>query len=227
MFEYEDIKELAREVRCKVTDLTVLALGNDPFYAGVPYRRKRAEWFAELWDRFGFQQGVHLRRIHYVLVSQREPILWPNGEPYENTEKDWTVLDTASLAARYLGLIPSDMLIDRRNPDPVICAGFSSSPEPFIYLTGAAIGLDLPSEFPVSGLGLSGFYRDQDFLVEVWAEKSTMNDILGPLAHRLGFNLVTGVGGRALDQGNFADRKPWQQPKPSLELFLLSRRWPT
>ncbi len=70
MFEYEDIKKLAREVGCKVTDLTVLASGNDPFYAGVPYRRERAEWFAELWDRFGFQHGVHLRRIHYVLVSQ-------------------------------------------------------------------------------------------------------------------------------------------------------------
>ena len=46
----------------------------------------------------------------------------------------------------------------------------------------------------MSGLGLSGFYRDQDFLVEMWAEKITMNDILGPLAHRFGFNLVTGVG---------------------------------
>ncbi len=220
MFEYEDIKKLAREVGCKVTDLTVLASGNDPFYAGVPSRRERAEWFAELWDRFGFQHGVHLRRIHYVLVSQPEPILWPNGEPYENTENNWTVLDTASLAARYLGLIPPDVLIDRRNPAPVIRAEFSSSPVPSIYLTGAAIDIDLPSEFPVSGLGLADFHRDQDFLVEVWAEKSTMNDILGPLAHRFGFNLVTGVGEMSETATRLAVERAVDADKPMRILYV-------
>ncbi len=117
MLDYDSIKQLAREAGCKVTDLIVLSSGNDPFYAGVPFRRERAEWFADLWNRFGFQHGVHLRRIHYVLVSQEEPILWPNGEPYQNTENDWSYLDTASLAARYLGFIPPDVLIDRRNPE--------------------------------------------------------------------------------------------------------------
>ncbi len=194
MLDYDSIKQLAREAGCKVTDLIVLSSGNDPFYAGVPFRRERAEWFADLWNRFGFQHGVHLRRIHYVLVSQEEPIRWPNGEPYQNTENDWSYLDTASLAARYLGFIPPDVLIDRRNPDPMVIAQFRADPEPEVYLMAPNIDLDLPDEFPVPELGLSNFHRDQDYLVEVWAEKSTMNDILVPLAHRLGFNLVTGVG---------------------------------
>ncbi len=112
------------------------------------------------------------------------------------------------------------MLIDRRNPNPVIHAEFSSSPEPFIYLTGAAIDIDLPSEFPVSGLGLSGFYRDQDFLVEVWAEKSTMNDILGPLAHRFGFNLVTGVGEMSETATRLAVERAVDANKPMRILYV-------
>ncbi len=62
MFDYESIKGLAREVGCKVTDLIVLAANNDPFYAGVPFRRERAEWFANLWDRYELWDGIHVRQ---------------------------------------------------------------------------------------------------------------------------------------------------------------------
>ncbi|MGO6827132.1 hypothetical protein ACCS34_36665, partial [Rhizobium ruizarguesonis] len=34
----------------------------------------------------------------------------------------------------------------------------------------------------------------QPYLLEVWVEKSTQNDILVPLARRLEFNLVSGTG---------------------------------
>ena len=34
----------------------------------------------------------------------------------------------------------------------------------------------------------------EDYAIEIWAEKSTMNDVLEPLARRLGVTLVTGVG---------------------------------
>ena len=34
----------------------------------------------------------------------------------------------------------------------------------------------------------------EDYAIEIWAEKSTMNDVLEPLARRLGLTLVTGVG---------------------------------
>jgi len=46
-----------------------LAPANDPFYAAGPTRKNNAEWFADLFNRFGFRRGVHLRRIHYVLLS--------------------------------------------------------------------------------------------------------------------------------------------------------------
>ena len=34
----------------------------------------------------------------------------------------------------------------------------------------------------------------EDYAIEIWAEKSTMNDVLEPLARRLDVTLVTGVG---------------------------------
>jgi hypothetical protein len=29
-----------------------------------------AKWFAELWRQFGYTTGVHLRRVHYQVISQ-------------------------------------------------------------------------------------------------------------------------------------------------------------
>jgi hypothetical protein len=34
----------------------------------------------------------------------------------------------------------------------------------------------------------------EDYVIEIWAEKSTMNDVLVPLARRLDVTLVTGLG---------------------------------
>jgi len=41
---------------------------------------------------------------------------------------------------------------------------------------------------------LSGFDAEQRYLLEVWCEKSTVNDVLIPLCQRYGMNLVTGLG---------------------------------
>ena len=127
MLDYESIKQIARQIGRPIKDLVALAVVNDPFYAGVAHRHREGEWFAEIWSKFGFSEGVHLRRIHYVLVSQSEDgetILKPGDEPYENTSNDWALLNRASLSARYLDLIPLDALVDRRNDEPMI---FTSS----------------------------------------------------------------------------------------------------
>ena len=47
---------------------------------------------------------------------------------------------------------------------------------------------DLPS------YQLYGFDAEQRYHLEIWCEKSTMNDVLIPLCERYGINLVTGVG---------------------------------
>lgn len=78
---YSSIKELAKLHKCRVTDLIALAPNNDPFYAGTPGDWAVGEWFSELWQRFGYGYGVHIRRVHYQIISQDTPVLMPNGLP--------------------------------------------------------------------------------------------------------------------------------------------------
>src|SRR4051812_30530236 len=54
-----------------------------------------------------------------------------------------------------------------------------------------ALSFPLPSAW-VEGYAVSA--ADQPFLLEVWVEKSTMNDVLLPLCRALGVNLVTSAG---------------------------------
>jgi len=204
MTGYEKIKRLAKEKRCKVTDLLVLAQKNDPFYTGTATEKAMAEWFAELWRSFGYTAGVHLRRVHYQLVSQEDPKKH-NGKPYENTKNDWNYLCNAGKYARYLGLVDPAAFVDRRNPEPHI---FNNH---VMYTRKPNWGYDLPSwQMPEINIDLAGDlcwmlpsfwvsgydYSDslQPYHLEVWVEKSTMDDVLIPLCRQYGVNLVTGLG---------------------------------
>ena len=126
MLNYTHVKELARTRGCKVTDLIALAPQNDPFYCGTPNDLLIAGWFADLWDQFGYTQGIHIRRVHYQIISQTPPVIMPNGKPYENTETCWDFLNQASKMARYLNLVDPGAFVDRRNPEPRL---FARTPE--------------------------------------------------------------------------------------------------
>src|SRR6516164_4130919 len=120
MFDYDSLKAMGRSIGRPVKDLLALASVNDPFYAGVGARRCAAEWFADIWKHHG-GLGSHLRRLHYRLISTTS-LCKPDGRNYNNTEGDWSFLIAASLAARYLDLVPFDGLVDRRNAEPMIFA---------------------------------------------------------------------------------------------------------
>jgi len=179
---YETIKELARQSGLTVKDLIALAPQNDPFYVGTEGDLGKARWFANLWQRFGYGTGVHLRRVHYQLVSQDPPVMKPNGKPYENTEADWDFLGMASKSARYLGLVDPGAFVDRRNPDPVINAQYWGDSTPGYYVEGRWGGLDvqLPRFPELPHLATEGYDVGnlQPYHLEIWVEKTTMNDVL-------------------------------------------------
>jgi hypothetical protein len=126
------------------------------------------------------------------------------AKPYENTEGCWAYLCNAGKYARSLELVDAAAFIDRRNPSPRVYM----EPEPrdppywtydfpdwFMPWIRTDLGVDIDWDIPI--LTAEGYeYYDilQPYHVEVWCEKSTMNDELMPLCSRYVTNLVTGVG---------------------------------
>jgi hypothetical protein len=195
--DYETIGKMAEELGCRRADLIALAPKNDPFYAGVRSRLVAAEWFADLWTKLEFKSGSHPRRLHYVLLSREPGILKPTQELYLNTEDDWAFLLGACLSARYHQLIPEGSLADHRNDPPLIYAREPIRNLPSCRVVGKygfTLADDIDREVRIPWIDVNELRVPQPYLVEVWVEKSTQNDILDPLARRLGFNLQPGAG---------------------------------
>jgi len=204
---YEDLKRLQRAVRLErgrkppIKDLIVLSPQNDPFYAGSETQAAMAVWFAGI---FGQSTGAHLRRIHYRLVA-RGNVVRADGVLYENNENSWSYLNNASRFARYLGLTDPEDLVDRRNPAPHIYMSPSLGLGPEWSYEVDTNPLDRisthlgnnhlpPVEVDTEVFGYTYEEALQPYHVEVWAEKTTMNDILVPLCSSLGANYVSGAG---------------------------------
>ncbi len=197
---YEWIKNLAKEAGENIPDLLALSRNNDPFVAGTPAHIRDAEWFAEVWERYGFEEGTHLRRVHYLLVSHGG-VTGSSGKPYENTEGCWNDLCTAGRYARYLGLVAPEMFADRRNPEPRLYMTPREEEPGWVYdfkdWTLPRIQSKLSAYMPMPETWVTGYEYEnnlQPYHVEVWCEKSTMNDELRPLCEIHGVNLITGVG---------------------------------
>lgn len=221
---YETIKQLARESGQRVSDLIALAPQNDPFYTGTPNDWALAEWFAMLWQAFGYGEGVHLRRIHYQIVSQEPPVLLPNGKPYENTEECWGVLNLASKSARYLRLVDPAAFVDRRNDGVIEFArATAGGGSPRIYLDGYIGEYDfaMPAFPDLPGYHVTGFEGAQRYHLEVWCEKSTMNDVLLPLCQRYGANLQIGSGELSITAALALVQRLTQAERPA-RIFYVS-----
>jgi hypothetical protein len=139
-----------------------------------------------------------MRRIHYKLVSQDPPVLMLDGEPYINTEKCEEVLERTSLDARYLKLVPS--FVDRRNPDPTIYLDDAEADDGVITANTydeegrlESYSVSVP-EIVRPKLRIFAPNIPQRYHLEIWCEKSTMNDILMPLGERYAGNVTTALG---------------------------------
>lgn len=215
---YATLKQLAKETPgVNMPDLVALATQNDPFSCGSKGQVAKAEWFRDLYRQFGISDKVHLRRIHYWAMSQPIGVVdKPGGTPYENTDRDWEYLVASAKYARYLGLVDMNKFHDKRNTAPRIQARFytpsdtwayvdptpkwelEGNDEPFCAFTLPELPAipDLPGNLPDRpSYNVTGYDSiQQDYLIEIWSEKSTMDDIIHPLCDRYRVNYCTGQG---------------------------------
>jgi hypothetical protein len=228
------VKALAQQWGCPLKDVVALSKSRDPFLSGAPAQQIKAAWFLALWQAFAYTTRVHVRRVHYRLVSQPDPRK-PDGTPYLNTEQCWELLQEASTAARYLGLVDPLAFEDHRNPSPQLPLDWGQpSAAPSLAWIGDLFGWTLPTirvdladdlDFAFPEPEVQGYdYRlhDQPYHLELWIEKSTMNDVLRPLARAAGAVLVTSVGFQSITNAvQLVARRVRESGKP-VRIFYLA-----
>lgn len=159
-------------------------------------QKKWAEWFKDITADMDGGGTYHIRRIHYRTLGKPKP----DGKPYENTVNDAALLGRASEYARYLGLVDFDRIEDHKNEGEVVAVVYGSD----------EVDIDTRAELVLPNIetihGISEIISCGDchiaydtgirrpFHLEVWVEKSTMDDILIPIAkeYRAGLEIASG-----------------------------------
>jgi hypothetical protein len=184
-----DIKALSKKLRRNAPGLLVQTGDNDPFNVNVARRVALAEWFGKVWDRFGFGAGTHLRRVHYRLVPQAEPVLMANGAPYENTQECWQAPIWAGRDARYLGLVNMSDFSDQRNGETVLNDAEEASDASLDIIEANSFELPAPPKLQLTPPTIL-----QPYNIEIIAEKSTIDDVLHPLGEEYGVRVTSCSG---------------------------------
>jgi len=216
-----DIKALAKELRRPITTLIALHANHDPFYF-TPGRLLAANWIYGIWSRLDLEVA-HVRRIHYRLISSATPVRTAQGKLYLNTDLHAKKLGEALRDAVYLGLIPGSAIVDHKNDAPRLFLPYSI-PARFMVFDQefeADSEWGLPETLPdLPSLHLTPPEGPQRFHVEVWCEKSTISDVLEPLAERFGCNVVTGSGDLSLTHCRDAVTRFEKSGKPVRLLYI-------
>jgi hypothetical protein len=175
------LNEACADAGCRSGALTVLAAHNDPFRVDTPARRRDGEWLAVQAERLGLDdRRIHLRGLHYMLVSGEA--VKPNGLlPYMNTEEDWDWLQGhAGKAARWLGLVPFEQVIDARNNEPVVRVFESQEPHPYVTV---GVEVEIPEADDLQPrVGIAGFVGVQPYKLVLFGEKTSLEEVLSPIA---------------------------------------------
>lgn len=170
--------------------LTVLAPQNDPFRVDTPARHRDGKWLAMTARDLGLgDRVIHLRGLHYMVLGRPKP----NGAPYTNTDEDWLWLSgDAGKAARWLGYLPFDQVRDQRNAAPVVQIWTPPDPMPYISV---GVDVDIPDIDDITpAVGIDDFRGAQPYKLAIFGEKSSLEDVLAPIANRCQADLYLPTG---------------------------------
>jgi hypothetical protein len=246
----ERLKELARKLGVTVRDVVASHTTNDPFYQVSEDASQYGEWFKALYEKAKAEAPhvtPHLRRLYYFAVSL-PGFKRHNGKPYSNDEASWRYLERCSKIARYMGLIRYKDITDRRNPEAKIYAEYGEhsefNPERYEDFTWGFQGQPTKLDFRVGYVNgdsaediaerlakslsnqiVETVSYDQQSLqpyhLEVWCEKSTMNEIIAPICERFHVNFVSGLGEESITRVDQLIDRVLEADKP-VRIFYIS-----
>jgi hypothetical protein len=216
--------------------LTVLAEQNDPFRLDTDANHRDGKWLAVTATDLGIgSRRIHLRGLHYAVIGRTKP----NGQPYANTAADWGWLsERAGKAARWLGYIPFDQIVDQRNSAPEVRIFAPPTTRAFV---STEVSVEIPDADQIEpyvrayhsagGQTFGGFGVAQPYKLVMIGEKSSLEDVLGPIARNYKADLYLPTGecsdtlihqmarvgaedGRPMVVFYFSDADPsgWQMP---------------
>jgi hypothetical protein len=248
-WNYSMIKKIAPMLGLNVPDLLANTTDADPFYIGPDDARPGvlawAKWIADVWPRLGFTRytRVHDRRIHYKLLSLGD-VRRPEGTKFagqlygedDNRDTSWEQLIDAVKYARYLHLLPYDQIEDQRNPKAANTYHLDRDrlpPDPslLVYQPAGKLELPLPGfpsapDYSVRNYSLTGYLTErrlanQRYHLEVWCEKTTMDDILEPWCQAHGAVFVTASGQMTVTGAwEAAEHRIRARGKPAVLLYI-------
>jgi DNA topoisomerase VI subunit B len=187
----EKITAVADELGVSIDSLAVLSPSNDPYLAWR--KRREAEWFEAVFNRFVPGDATkHLRGIFYLVVVSPH-IMGPDGKPFVNDYKHWRALQNAAKAARWLGLVPFARIIDERNAPPEIYVPGVTPISAGVH-TGEECEIPPTLEAALPQLSLTGFKGRQTHRIIFYGEKSSLAVVLRPIAERIGAEMILVTG---------------------------------
>ena len=194
-WHYKSIKKIARENKCSIKDLIVLAPQNDPYYIGTLTEARHAGWIAEIVKGFLRERGrtrVHDRAIHYYVLSKniKRPIGKSKWQVFKGDSNDFAWVMKSIQNARILGYLHWTCIEDKKNPEIIQNARYwrHDSFED-IPITPEEITKTIAEKFYLLNPQLQQAYH-----VELWTEKTTINDILEPIGKEYGVNIQSFSG---------------------------------
>jgi hypothetical protein len=115
----------------------------------------------------------------------------PNGDVFKNTDDHWNWLQGVSKAARWLGYVSFENIKDERNAGPLV---FELEPyeEPRV-----SVSYGIRAEFTGSlqpRAYVSDFFDSQPYRIVLIGEKSSLAEVLRPLAYKYRASLVLPTG---------------------------------
>jgi len=155
-----------------------------------------AKWFKRITE--GIDGTYHIRRIHYRTLGKPKP----DGKQYENTTNDSTLLNRASEYARYLGMVDFDRVEDHKNEGETVSVIYHPDEISIDFSIEAAwlesSPVDNMCDLFHDGDSMEainyGVEIRQPYHIEIWVEKSTVNDILVPIAESYNATLMVAGG---------------------------------